>query len=213
MRLLVADSLGLASRRETTPRERRIGLRRAPDAAADAVLMRLAAAGQAMALARLYRRHSPRLLEVAFHALRDPADAEEVVQEAFLYAWRHAGRFDPARSSVATWLGLITRSRSIDRLRQRRRAAAASLRFSVAEAVGPPELEEVLRDEGARRLRQLVRRLPDSQRQAVELCYYRGLSHAAAAHATGIPVGTIKTRTAAALRNLRRALLGAAAAA
>ncbi|HEY6066199.1 MAG TPA: sigma-70 family RNA polymerase sigma factor, partial [Thermoanaerobaculia bacterium] len=76
------------------------------------------------ALGELYDRHSPRLLGLAYRILGESGEAEEVVQEVFLYAWRAAATFDPSRGSVIAWLLVATRSRAIDRLRARRPTVA-----------------------------------------------------------------------------------------
>ena len=82
--------------------------------------------GRQEAMTELYDRFSGMLLALAQRILTDVATAEEILQEAFLQVWRQAGRYDPKRSSVSTWLVLITRSRSIDRLRSRRVAMTST---------------------------------------------------------------------------------------
>src|SRR5947207_15724700 len=92
----------------------------------DAELVRRIADRRQEALAALYDRFAPLLLALTRRILHSPADAEEVVQEAFLQAWTQAGRYDPRRSSVGTWLVLLARSRAMDLMRARRRRAPAA---------------------------------------------------------------------------------------
>jgi RNA polymerase sigma-70 factor (ECF subfamily) len=167
------------------------------------------AGGDEQALAALYDRYAPVLLGLARRVVGDAAEAEEVLQEVFIHAWRRADRYDPGRSSVGTWLALIARSRAIDRLRSRRSAART------AEAAGreaPPGHESpraagaVLAGERRARVAASLGGLPPEQREVIELAYFGGLSQSEIAGATGIPLGTVKTRTLLAMKKLRSAL-------
>ncbi len=175
-------------------------------------LVSLAAGGHNDALSELYGRYSRLLLWVALGILGNREDAEEVLQEAFLYAWRKAKDYNPSLSSVSSWLVLITRSRSLDRLRARqvRRKTHWQLQREATTATySPPgSFAHALGRERAQRVRKAIDGLPTPQRQVVELCFYSGLSQSEAAAQAGIPLGTIKTRTVLAQEKLRRDLAG-----
>lgn len=162
-------------------------------------LLRRIEAGDRAALADLYDQHAPLVNSLCLRILRDRAEAEEVLQEVFLQAWRQAGRYDPARGSVTSWLAVIARSRALDRLR--RRAA----RREAPEAAIPVEVE-VPRTAEAIAVRDALQALPPSQRRALELAYYEGLTQVEIAERTGEPLGTVKTRMRTALLRLREAL-------
>ena len=161
------------------------------------------------ALAELYDRFSPLLFALARRVLKDSQDAEEILQEVFLQAWNQASRYQDSRSSVSTWLVMLTRSRSIDRLRSRQsreRTLASMLEekpkdYASAEAAG-----NVFVGERRKRILAEMGALPEEQRLVIELAFYRGLSQSEIAAATGIPLGTVKTRTLLAMKKLRRAL-------
>jgi len=175
----------------------------------DAELLEAMAEGDASALSELYDRFSSNLLALAGRVLHNPADAEEVLQEVFLHAWNRADRYEPSRSSVSTWLVLIARSRAIDRLRNRKvveRTAAAVLREKPDEHTSPRGVGNVLDEERRMRVRQELARLPPEQRQVIELAFFRGMTQSEIAENTGIPLGTVKTRTLLAMKKLRRAL-------
>ncbi|HEY3203598.1 MAG TPA: sigma-70 family RNA polymerase sigma factor [Thermoanaerobaculia bacterium] len=164
-------------------------------------------ARDADALAALYDRHAGRLLGLAQRILGETGEAEEVLQEVFLFAWRAAASFDPTRGSVATWLLISTRSRSIDRLRARRPASRPEVRSLEELPEGPPGLQDV---EGAtvdreweRLCRNAVGELPEEQRRALELAYFEGLTHQEIAAKTATPLGTVKTRVRLGLMKLR----------
>ncbi len=177
-----------------------------------AELVSLAAGGHSDALSELYRRYSGLLLRVAFHMLGNRQDAEEVLQEAFLYAWRKAKDYNPSLSSVSTWLVLITRSRSLDRLRarqvSRRRQSEFQREAKTTRHLLPESFAHVLGSERADRLRKAMDRLPTPQRQVLELCFYSGLTQSEAATQSGLPLGTVKTRTYLAMKKLRLELAG-----
>ena len=161
------------------------------------------------ALATLYSRHAGTLLALGLRILGAAGDAEEVVQETFLQAWRQAARYDPSRSSVASWLVLIARSRAIDRLRNRRVtervAAAAEVEASETDTSPWPD-RNVFFAERRARIRRALATLPAEQRQVIELAFFRGLTQSEIAVETSTPLGTVKTRTLLAMKKLRASL-------
>lgn len=163
------------------------------------------------AVAELYDRFSGMLLALAQRVLSDPADAEEILQETFLQVWNQADRYDPKRSSVSTWLVLIARSRAIDRLRsakvKHRTAVAAQLEKRDLHT-SPTGAGDVLHGERRLRLGEELAKLPAEQREVLELAFYRGMTQSEIASQTGIPLGTVKTRTLLAMKKLRKALSG-----
>jgi len=184
-----------------------------PGPATDAILVRQILDRRPEALAELYDRHAPNLLALARRVLSGSsagAEAEEVLQEVFLHVWNNAGRYDPARSSVSTWLVLITRSRAIDRLRSRkvvdRVHEAAHLEDSAADHASPEGLESVFIRERRQRVKSELDRLPPEQRQVLEMAFYEGLSQTEIAERADLPLGTVKTRTLLAMKKLRSAL-------
>jgi RNA polymerase sigma-70 factor (ECF subfamily) len=143
----------------------------------------------------------------------DSMEAEDVVEDVFWQAWRHAARFDAGRGGAGTWLLTIARSRALDRLRAMRRSREESgldeLVDSGSEqlastAVDPPE--EAERGERSRVVREALQTLPPEQRESLELGYFEGLSQTEIAERTGLPLGTVKTRMRLALQKLREKL-------
>ena len=177
--------------------------------APDPALVAAVGEGDSAALALLYDRFSGMLLGLANRILGDPSDAEEVLQEALLQVWKQASRYDPRRSSVSTWLVLITRSRAIDRLRSRKvkdRTLLAVQQEKRGSHTSPEGVGDVLREERGRRLGEEMARLPPEQREVLEMAFFRGLTQSEIASQTGIPLGTVKTRSLLAMRKLRKAL-------
>ena len=174
----------------------------------DRELVRRLAAGEESALAELYDRFAATLLALARRVLGDGGDAEEVVQEVFLHAWSRALSYDPARSSVSTWLVLLVRSRAIDRLRTRNVGDRAyeRVRHQWPTQENPSGVKSVQDGERRQRVRAELASLPAPQRRVLELAYYGGLTQREIAAATGIPLGTVKTRTLLAMQKLRAAL-------
>jgi len=189
----------------STPRPAASALRASDELA----LVRRMADGDADALAELYDRFAPILLAVTRRILGAAGDAEEVLQESFLQAWNQAGRYDSGRSSVSTWLVLIARSRSLDRLRSRS-ARDRAARAAAAEPAGPDTSsrydEHVLHGERRERVRLALAELPAEQRQVLELAFYEGLSQTEIATRTSAPLGTVKTRALLGMKKLRQAL-------
>ena len=175
----------------------------------DPALVRRMADRQPEAIGELHDRYAGMLLALASRVLGNPSDAEEVVQEALLQAWNQAPGYDPSRSSVSTWLVLITRSRAIDRLRTRRvgeRTAVAARAENPVTHTSPTGLQDVWFRERRERVRRELAELPPEQQQVLELAFYEGLTQTEIAARTGIPLGTVKTRTLLAMKKLRKAL-------
>ncbi len=162
-------------------------------------------AGDMRALEELYDRHNGLLYAVAHRVLGRAEDAEEVVQEAWLYAWNKAQSWDPARGAVAAWLLTLVRSRAIDRLRAR----ASRQRMEDTVATQPPvqRADEPAATAVQRQLQQKVidalATLGPQQRQVLELAYFGGLSQSDIATHIGAPLGTVKSWTRQALSSLR----------
>ena len=179
------------------------------EAASDADLVAAIGAGDETALGLLYERFSGMLLGLARRVLGDASDAEEILQEAFLQVWSQAGRYDPGRSSVSTWLVLITRSRAIDRLRSRKvkdRTLQTVQQEKRSGHTSPQGVGDVLRQQRRRRLRREMALLPPEQREVLEMAFFRGMTQSEIAGETGTPLGTVKTRSLLAMRKLRQAM-------
>jgi RNA polymerase sigma-70 factor, ECF subfamily len=188
------------------------GLETGPAAAGrDLEAIRRMAGGDASGLGELYDRHGRAMYSLGRRILADPADAEEVVQEVFSQAWRQAGRYDPQRATVGGWLLMMTRTRSIDRLRARqvRPAATGDVEAALQHRRDPapdPEAEAVMTDAVAQ-MRRAFAELTEGQRLAIELAYFEGLSQADIAERLREPLGTVKTRIRSGLLKLRAAMV------
>jgi RNA polymerase sigma-70 factor (ECF subfamily) len=161
------------------------------------------------ALAQLYDETSGILYSFAVRMLNDAADAEEVVLDVYQQVWKSIDTFDASRGSVLAWLTVLTRSRSIDRLRRAgpRRARETAI-DQVWEAPSPtpaPEAQSMFQQE-RRMVRRALEELAPEQREAIELAFFRGLTHVEVAEALGTPLGTIKTRIRVGMRKLRDTL-------
>jgi RNA polymerase sigma-70 factor (ECF subfamily) len=171
--------------------------------------MRRARAGDRAAFARLYERHAPRVMNLAWHLCFDRGLAEDVVQETFARAWRAAPRWDD-RAPVAAWLSRIATRVAWN---ETARASWRRARPAGGDAGGPepaargeaPSSAAATREESAR-LVAAVQGLPPRLRVAFALVRLSGLSYAEAAEAIDVPVGTVKSRMAAAEERLRRSL-------
>jgi RNA polymerase sigma-70 factor, ECF subfamily len=179
-----------------------------PEAAELAQLLQRSSRGDEAAFARVYDATSSRAYGLALRVVRNPAHAEEVVQEAYLDAWRSSSRFDPARGSALGWLLTIVHRKAVDRVRS---AEAATNR----DATYHRETQQVDHDQTAeaahasleaQRVRGAVATLTDVQREAVELAFFGGYTHTEVATMLDVPVGTAKTRIRDGLIRLRDAM-------
>jgi RNA polymerase sigma-70 factor, ECF subfamily len=174
----------------------------------DVLLLRQVADRQPEALAALYDRYAPTLLGLAKRILNTTSDAEEVLQEVFLHVWNQAARYDSGRSSVSTWLVLITRSRAIDRLRSRRVVERThdAAGQEVPLDTSPEGADNVFMHERRERVQRELSNLPAEQRAVLEMAFYEGLTQTEIASRADLPLGTVKTRTLLAMKKLRNAL-------
>jgi RNA polymerase sigma-70 factor (ECF subfamily) len=184
----------------------------APDSAEsiDAALMGSLVHGNRDALAALYDRHASAVLALGVRILRDRSQAEELLHDIFLEAWHHAADFDSGRGTVRAWLLIRTRSRALDRraarLRHERLAEQAALVPSgiAGSTSGAEHGLYAGASMDAERVRRQMARLPEELFAVLELAYFEGFSCSAIAEKLEIPIGTVKSRMARALSQLRQ---------
>jgi RNA polymerase sigma-70 factor (ECF subfamily) len=176
----------------------------------DVESLRRVVSGDQAAAAVLYDRHARPLYSLILRILGDETEAEDVLQEVFVQAFRQAGRYDASRGVVAAWLLMMARSRAIDRLRARRsRVEGRTGEVQVLNDVPDAQRDvasALLDEERTRLVREALAELPLLQRMAIELAYYEGLSHTEIAERLEQPLGTVKTRIRLGLLKLRDVL-------
>jgi RNA polymerase sigma-70 factor (ECF subfamily) len=175
---------------------------------ADETLIRGVADGDEDALGALYDRHASALLSIALRILRDPAEATDVVHDAFVTVADRAGQYVEARGSVRAWLVTLARNLSIDRTRRVTRTGKVARELLASEPVALFETPESLAADARERskLREALASLPQAQRATLEVAFFEGLSYAEIAVRENVPLGTIKSRAARALLSLSKAL-------
>lgn len=178
-----------------------------PDISPSDLVARVAAGDEA-AFRMLYARHSATAYGLALRVTRDEHMAQDVLQEAFADLWAQADRFDPAGSSVRSWVTMLTHRRAVDRVRREQsdRSRSTAWAHSSRERAHDSVAEVVELRSEHRRVRQAMDGLTVLQRQALELAFVGGLTHAEVAERLDIPLGTAKTRIRDALRSLRTTL-------
>lgn len=166
--------------------------------------------GSTAAFEELYAVIAPRVYGLALRVLRDPGLAQDVTQEVLVDVWRLAPRYDAARGPVITWVLTMAHRRSVDRVRreqsQSERAARAARSAWGERTDRDVVVGELERTWEAAVVRRAMRGLTELQRQAIELAYYGGCTHAEVAGMLGIPLGTAKTRIRDGLIRLRDSL-------
>ncbi len=167
--------------------------------ASDGELIQRTGDGDADAFEVLYRRYARPMFGLALRRLGDRGRAEDAVQETFASVWRAARSYKPERGPGGPWLYAVARNAIVDRSRARTEPPVETPETESAEA-GPPELAEA--DWVSWRVHRALEDLPESQRTVIELAYWSGLSQSEVAEFLDIPLGTVKTRTRAALSRL-----------
>jgi len=176
------------------------------------IMARIQARNEA-ALTAMYRRHTPILRTVISRVVHNEADVDDLLQEVFLELWNRAQSYDETKGKVLGWLVTLARRRAIDRVRRRQAYARAEERLRLETETEPPIAryhgveEDVNAADRTAVFQRLLATLPEAQREALHMAYYRGLSQREIAAKTGIPLGTIKTRLELAVRKVRTAIL------
>ena len=185
----------------------------APSASAsDLELLDRIRQGDQTALDALYGRYASAVYSLVWKILQNTEEAEDVALDVFWQVWRQAGRYDPARGAPPAWIFTVARSRAIDRLRARHRREDRTISFDDPNANLDPLDDEAMPDQVAsfRQARDAVREamksLPPAQREAVELAFFKGLTHVEIAERLKEPLGTVKTRIRQGLLRLRSRL-------
>lgn len=173
-----------------------------PSTEDDSSLLALVQSGNEQAMASLFDRYSKVVYSVALRVLRDPASAEDVLQEVFMQIWRNPDSFTAARDSLGGWLSIVSRNRSIDTLRRKRPSTNVD---DIPLASSFNLADEAERNSLMERARGVIHKLPTEQRKTLEMAFFDGLTHSEIAEMTGDPLGTVKTRIRSALLTLRKA--------
>lgn len=192
-----------------TSAEQRLPLRASsPVDEADRAALGRISGGELAALEELYDRYKTMAYSIAYRITNDATLAEDVVQDAFLGAWRNAARYVEGRGSVKTWLLSIVHHRAIDAIRRRRPTSELpEIDAGLPEALTLPDVwGEVSANLDAESVRQALVTLSDVQREALELAYFGGLTQQEIAERTGTPLGTVKSRMRLGLLAMRRSL-------
>jgi RNA polymerase sigma-70 factor (ECF subfamily) len=175
----------------------------------DVQLLERCAAGDEDALGLLYDRFGRTAFALSFRIVRDRELAEDAVQESFLAAWRRASSFDPARAKVSTWLFTIVRNKSVDLVRREESRPSLTSDEALREEPSGIDVEaQVTAHLGNERVHAALSALSPRDREVLELAYFGGLTQSELAARLQEPIGTIKSRTHAALGKLRRLLAG-----
>lgn len=175
---------------------------------ADRAVLERIATGELHALDELYERYKTMAYSIAYRITNDATLAEDVVQDAFLGAWRNAERYITGRGSVKTWLLSIVHHRAIDAVRRRRPTTELPEREEIppAQLRVPDVWSQVSANLDAETVRAALAVLSDVQREAIELAYFGGLTQQEVAERTDTPLGTVKSRMRLGLLAMRRVL-------
>jgi RNA polymerase sigma-70 factor, ECF subfamily len=172
-------------------------------AAGDEMRLTRVEGGDQQAMTELFDQYSRMVYSVALRVLKDPGQAEDVMQEIFFQVWRNPEAFVSGRGSLGAWLAVMARNRAIDSLRKRRPTDSVD---DVVLASNSDLGSEVERNRMMEKVRGVLKDLPMEQQNSVELAFFEGLTHSEIAARTGDPLGTVKTRIRSALMTLRKAI-------
>ena len=177
----------------------------------DLELHRRLSEGDRDAFDELYRRYSAAAYGLAYRLTAQQLLAQDVVHDAFLALWRAPEAYDPARGPFRTFFLSLVHHRAVDTVRREERLRARTERAANLEPVHDEDVAEAVTEDaflGGRRkeVREALAALPQDQRQVLEMAYFQGKTQVQISEEIGIPLGTVKTRTLAAMRKLRRTL-------
>jgi RNA polymerase sigma-70 factor (ECF subfamily) len=172
-------------------------------AAKDELLLERVRANDQKAMTDIFDRYGSLVYSVSLRVLKDPGQAEDVMQEIFFQLWKNPNTFVQGRGSLGAWLAVVARNRAIDFLRRRKPTDSVDEVVLVSKTNISSEIERNIMVE---KIRELMKSLPSEQQKSVELAFFEGLSHAEVAAKTGDPLGTVKTRIRLALISLRKAI-------
>jgi RNA polymerase sigma-70 factor (ECF subfamily) len=200
-----------ARQKPTAPMHENVRMMKGDDSENTALLLRIAQADE-KAFAELYDRFSRGLFSLVFKILNDQREAEDVLQEGFTQIWKKASTFDGTRSSAFTWAVMIMRNKAIDHIRARQRQTrlieSATQEFSAG--IDGAEDGEVFNNEQRGIVRDALAKIPEEQRQAIDLAFFSGLTQQQISEKLGEPLGTVKARIRRGLLKLRDLLGGRA---
>ncbi|MBA3831252.1 MAG: sigma-70 family RNA polymerase sigma factor [Chthoniobacterales bacterium] len=174
--------------------------------------MQRVADGDDGAFTSVYHRQAPLLFSVILHILRDGKEAEDALQETFVHIWRKAATYRADRASISTWSVMIARHKAIDKIRLRARYSLATRKAAVENILESGEYAEdqtdrpLLDGEERDQIQDALRRIGHSQREAILLAFFDGLTHAQIAQRLAAPLGTVKARIRRGLLSLREVL-------
>ena len=161
-------------------------------------------------LAELYDGFAGAMFSLALEVLGDRWEAEEVIQDVFAYVWKKPEAFSPAKGKFSSWLLVITRNRSIDRVRSRKRKVVRGETIEVLsnrQDLGSKDgAEEASKSDERSFLQSAFKQLPDEQREVIELSYFKGLNHLEISEQLKLSLGTVKSRIRLGMEKLKRAL-------
>ncbi len=207
MALAVGDIL---EREERLRSPRHVMSQRADEISDEQLMVHLGGSRVEATISTLYDRYSRTVFGVGLKILGDRSLAEELVQEVFLKVWRSSHTFDPSRGSFSTWLYRVTRSCALDLYRKRahrvRPIPDGDLHIAAAPDSSPGPQEIVDDSWLSWRVSRALEELDPAHRKVIELAYFGGLTQREISERTGMPIGTVKTRTASAFRILRQEL-------
>lgn len=170
----------------------------------DAALLAATAGGSSSAFRALVERHVSSVTAIARSMLRDPAEAQDVAQEAFLRLWRHAGELELGNGGVKPWLRRVVSNMCIDRMRAGRNTTVVD---EVPDRAEPPTQGIALEERDlAVRVRSAIDALPERQRQALTLFHFEGLSQVEICDVLGVSEDAVESLLARARRSLKAAL-------
>ncbi len=173
------------------------------DPAGDGVLLKRVKTNDQGAMAEFCDRYGSLVYMIALRVLKDPSQAEDLMQEVFLQVWRNPGACEQGRGSLGAWLAVVTRNRAVDVLRRRKPHDPVDEVVLLSNTNLASEFERTRMME---KVRLAMQGLPIEQQKSVELAFFEGMTHAEIAAKTGDPLGTVKTRIRTALMSLRKAV-------